>query len=189
MEKQSAFLAGAVWFCRSQPSRCRRVYSISRFVPFLIPFTSGISSSEGDFYPRSVSAMEARSLLQVLEVTVTQRIDTASSENHHFWCKAACKFLLGAFSWLLLQPCLPSWRVAPPGKDFLFPFHAWLLVDACMAACCPFLCSSAGGVSHQKRRLRAPGSYTLLPEGLCLISLAHKGGVLSQSLDLLPARD
>lgn len=157
--------------------------------PFSHLFHLGVSSSDRDFYYCSACTMEIWSLLQVLEVTVTQIIDTESSEEQHFRCKAGCRFLLGTFLWLLLQPCLPSWRVTPSEKDFLLPFYTWLLVDTHITPRCQLPCSSAGGVSHQKRCLQAPSFYTLLLEGLCLIRLAHKGGVLSQSLDLLQARD
>lgn len=126
--------------------------------PFSPPFHSGLSSSEGDLYYCSTSAMEIPSLLQVLEATVTQIIATESSEEHDFRCKAGCRPLLGTFLGLLLQSCLPSWRVTPPGKDFLFPCCAWLLVDMHIAACCPLLCSGAGGVSHQNAASRHPAS-------------------------------
>lgn len=122
--KENACLAGAVWFCCSQPPHCCCVYSF----PALSLFSSlspGVSSSDRGFCYCSACAMEIRSVLKVLEVTVRQIIDTESSEEQHFRCKAGCSFPLGTFSWLLLQPCLPSWSVTPPEKDFLFPFHTW----------------------------------------------------------------
>lgn len=66
----------------------------------------------------SSSTMEIQCLLQVLKVTLTQIIDTESSEEQHFQCKAGCRFLLGTFLWLLLHLALLFWRVTPPKPDF-----------------------------------------------------------------------
>lgn len=95
--------------------------------------------------------------------------------------------MLGTFLQLLLQPSLllggcllPKWTLSSP---------AHVAADGCAWHRAARFSGGAGGVSQQKGCLQAPSFYALLQEGLCLIRLAHKGGVLSQSLDLLRAGD